>query len=82
MNMRAILFSLVLCGSFLSAQPSLVSSNQLYTDARTGLTILGGTVALPEAGLWELTRDVRGTGLSEIRLLPPAAALRRAPQSA
>ena len=78
MNMRAILFSLALCGSLLSAQPCLVSSNQLYTDARTGLTILGGTVALPEAGLWELTRDLRGTGLSEIRLLPPAAAMGRA----
>ncbi|MCL4179368.1 MAG: hypothetical protein KJ072_16700 [Verrucomicrobia bacterium] len=78
MKMRAISFSLALCGSLLSAQPCLVSSNHLYTDARTGLTILGGTVSLPKTGLWELTRDLRGTGLSEIRLLPPAAVLGRA----
>ena len=71
MKERFLLLLLALCGSAAVAQPFVVSSTQVHADAKTGISVVGGTVALPDSGWWQL--DVGGDrgGLCEIFIEPP-----------
>jgi hypothetical protein len=71
MKERVLVLFLALCGSAAVAQPFVVSSTQVYADPKTGISVVGGAVALPESGWWQL--DVGGDrgGLCEIFIKPP-----------
>jgi hypothetical protein len=71
MKELVLVLILLLSSPVSASQPRAVSSTEIHSDARIGLTVVGGAVALPEDGRWQLDRVSDGGGLSEIFIEPP-----------
>lgn len=65
----------LLTGQTLAAERCPVQSTRLFTDDRTGITVVSGSLELPAQGVFELSPGDPGGPLKDIFLVPPAAVL-------
>lgn len=71
MKTRFLCWVAAVAGSVLHAQAQAVSDTRMFTDARLGITVVGGRLSLPAQGVWELAGLQPEGAIGEVFLEPP-----------